>query len=167
MSPFLILVIVALFLSGAYLFLRNWTKQKLKKLHDESKASLKKITKKYRLYFGPYTILWSLVKHPPVKMSNGWPLIPEPGTNCIKHLRSTRSKPFARYAKSEALAESQLVSKIQHIHALGKVPNEIEFEEKVSFNRGGKDLDYYVFRLKPDRTHRFADKGWVRAIGGP
>jgi len=42
MSPFLILVIVALFLSGAYLFLRNWKKQQLKKLHDESKASLKK-----------------------------------------------------------------------------------------------------------------------------
>ncbi len=164
-----IVIVLVVLLTGTYFFIKYRNKQKLDKLIAESKASSIKMHQEVTSQLSP--IYSSLTKGE------------TPSTEIITQLANnpkTRFKLYeallaykkdhlfpAEFYNHEALSESQLVYRVQHVHALGSVPDVIQFDDKIKLIRDGKELTYYMFRLKMDPPHPTAEKGWLRATCGP
>lgn len=73
----------------------------------------------------------------------------------------------SEYSSHQALAESQLVYRMQHVHHLNGVPDEINFEKKITFESSGKEVTYLAFRLKMQASHPLSEHGWLSAVCGP
>lgn len=68
-----------------------------------------------------------------------------------------------KYLTLESFFEAQLCFWLLHQNELGKVPDEIQFVEKIT----KQSNNFYVYKLKTHQPHWAAKDGWLAGIVGP
>jgi len=94
------------------------------------------------------------------------PLTREFTFNALKEYNKSELFP-EEFFTVESGAEAKLVRWLEFPTELGKSPDEIEYDQKVTFEKEGEILHYHVFKFKTYEPHWAAKDGWNRGVVGP